>query len=511
MKTKTISLLFVFVALMIGAAFFIFRKFFSEEKSLVRAKVITPTSSVHADGEEENDSVFFEGEGYETFVPIAAGETLISTYSMDINNDGYDDEVIAVRKQNSQFLYLIPSLLNPESGVYTRLQEIPTQFSRTTVFSYSGMDVIGDHKNSLIYQGVADDGNYIMKIFLYNENTSSLDLIGDFSSDGTVFIQQTERSENYELALSKGESYSVWVYKSDDSSAGSQNGNQLQMEYTWNEYSKKYELSREIKVTAGRLAATELSRIQDGTVETFANFLGGLWYKTSNEDEIRYIFFDYGSKEIIQLYGDVQEVFDWEDSKLRHNGIYITVINSDITNLHRRFDIALVNTDEIKITLRDDVNLVIKDANLWDGQYKKMNLQSSFERTFDAEKTVENANYLKQNGIWETSDQKYVIAFDEFTYTFQTPEFTDTGVFAVSKIGSSDVIQFRSDSRNTLLGESYEFKFGTKIVKETQGRRTVEKEVPDYDIVKFEPVRITPTECFSTDGTSWAFVRSITP
>ena len=118
--------------------------------------------------------------------------------------------------------------------------------------------------------------------------------------------------------------------------------------------------------------------------------MDGLWYKTSNEEQIRYIFFDYGSKEIIQLYGDVQEVSDWQDSKVRHNGIYITVINADITNLHRRFDIALVNTDEIKITLRDDVNLVIKDANLWDGQYKKMNLQSSFEGSFDSERKEES-------------------------------------------------------------------------------------------------------------------------
>lgn len=507
MKTKTVSLLFIIVALIIGAAFFFINRFLSEEKTLTRAKIITPTAQNHNAEIDDEASPLLETSSYETFVPIELGETLISTFTMDINNDGYDDEVIAVRKQSSQNLYLVPALLNPDSGVYTRLEEIPTKFSRTSVFSYSGMDVIGEHKNSLIYQGIADDGNYVMQLFLFNEKSGTLENIGDFSCDGTIFIQQTERSENYELALSKGESFSIWVYKSDDTSADKNSGNQLQQEYTWNSATKKYELNKEIKVTAARLAATEISKIQDGTVETFAGFLNGLWYKTSNEGEIRYLFFDYESKEIIQLFTDVQEVYDWEDSKLRHNGIYITAINADINNLHRRFDIALVNTDEIKITLRDDLNLLINDANLWDGQYKKMSLQSSFEESSASLSFSQNVNQLKKGPFWQTADSKYTITFDEYTYTFQTPEFTDTGVYVTSKIGNTDVIQFRSDSQNMLLGEVYEFKFGTKIVTETSGKKTVEKEVTDFDTVEFVPSRITPNECFAVEGERLLFLR----
>lgn len=507
MKTKTVSLLFIIVALIIGTSFFFIKKFFSEEKTLTRAKIITPTAQIHTTEKDDESSILFESASYETFVPIEPGETLISTFTMDINNDGYDDEVIAVRKQSSQNLYLVPALLNPDSGVYTRLEEIPTQFSRTTVFSYSGMDVIGEHKNSLIYQGIADDGNYVMELFMYNDNSGKLENIGDFSCDGTIFIQQTERSENYELARSKGESFSIWVYKSDDSEAGKNAGNQLQQEYVWNSLLQKYVLNKEIKVTAARLAATEISKIQDGTVDTFAGFLNGLWYKTSNEGEIRYLFFDYEAKEIIQLFSDVQEVYDWEDSKLRHNGIYITAINADINNLHRRFDIALINTDEIKISLRDDLNLLINDANLWDGQYKKMSLQSSFDDNSEVSEFAQNVNQLKKGPFWQTSDARFAITFDEYTYTFQTPEFTDTGVYVVSKIGNTNVIQFRSDSQNMLLGENNEFVFGTKTVTETVGKKSVEKEVIDYDTVEIIPVRITPLECFPAEGERFIFLR----
>ena len=197
---------------------------------------------------------------------------------------------------NSQNLWLVPSLIDQETGIYKRLDPIPTEFTRTRTFSYSGMDLTGDHKTSLIYQGVKDDGNYVMEIFMYKKEGSLNGMvnIGDFTCDGTIFIQQTERSESYELSMSKGESFSVWVYKSEGQgdSKASNGQNQIQEEYKWNSSTQKYELAQTIKVTAGRLAAKELSRIQDGTVETFAAFLEGLWYKTSKSDgNIRYLYF----------------------------------------------------------------------------------------------------------------------------------------------------------------------------------------------------------------------------
>ena len=317
MKSRTVPVLFVLAAALIAGVFFFSKKVLvKEDKSSTRARIVTPKSAVSANSENETTPSSIESEKYETFVPLYTGETLISTLTIDINNDGYDDEVLIVRKSNSPNLWIVAALIDSESGLYERLDPIQTEFTRTRTFSYMGMDVTGEHKNALIYQGLADDGNYIMKIFLCAEQRgiSYLKTIGDFSCDGTVFIQQTERSESYALAMSKGESFSVWVYKSDVQNADGSDKtkiaqNQIQQEYKWNPSSQEYELAREINVTAGRLAATELSRIQDGTVETFAAFLDGLWYKTSNTDgNIRYMYFNFPDNEIIQLYKDIQEV-----------------------------------------------------------------------------------------------------------------------------------------------------------------------------------------------------------
>lgn len=520
MKSKIVPVLFVLAAALIAGVFFISRKVMvKEDKSSTRARIVTPKSSATASSENETTASSFETEKYETFVPLYSGETLISTLTIDINNDGYDDEVIIVRKASSQNLWIVAALIDAESGLYERLEPIETEFTRTRTFSYMGMDVTGEHKNALIYQGLADDGNYVMKIYLCAEEhgRNVMRNIGDFACDGTVFIQQTERSESYALALSKGESFSVWVYKSDspqkaasDSAKPSVGQNQIQQEYKWNPSNQRYELAREINVTAGRLAATELSRIQDGTVETFAAFLDGLWYKTSNTDgNIRYMYFNYPENEIIQLYKDIQEVYEWEDSKLRHNGIYLTAVNADIMNLHRRFDIALVNTDEIKITLRDDINLIINENTQWDGNYKKMSLQDTFGETSESAAGNLYLKELQKENAWTTADANLSLSFGDFTYTLINGGLTEKGVYSVQKIGSYNVIQFRSDSEGSVLGETYAMEFGVKVITETVKRKTVERVVTDYDTITFTPVKLTSTDCFAVEGKSYIMTREL--
>ena len=520
MKTKVVPFLFALVIVFLVGIYYASKKILvKDEKSITWAKIITPKNSETGESEAEKKSSSFETEKYETFVPLYTGETLISTLTIDINNDGYDDEVIVVRKSNSQNLSIVVAVMNPETGVYQRLPEIATEFTRTRTFSYTGMDVAGEHKTALIYQGLNDDGDYVMQIFHCNTNEngqSELVNIGDFRCDGTVFIQQTERSDSYSLSMSKGESFSVWVYKSetpeeiqtDSAKKTNVNQNQIQQEYKWNSATQKYELSREIRVTAGRLAAKELSRIQDGTVETFAAFLNGLWYKTSNTDsEIRYLYFNYEDKEIVQLFSDTQEVYEWEDSKLRHNGIYITAINADIMNLHRRFDITLVNLDEIKITLRDDINLVIKENTRWDGNYKKMSLQTSLEEMYDNNVESEFAVELKKGDKWSTPDALVSITFTDYNYTALTETLEEQGIYTLSKVGSYNIISFRSDFANSLFSEAYSISFGTKTITETVKRKTVEKVVTDYDTIMLTPVKFTSTDCFAAEGKSYTFLR----
>ena len=91
MKTKVVPFLFALVIILLAGIYYASRRFLvKDEKSITWAKVITPKSSQPEETESGKKSNSLETEKYETFVPLYTGETLISTLTIDINNDIYD-------------------------------------------------------------------------------------------------------------------------------------------------------------------------------------------------------------------------------------------------------------------------------------------------------------------------------------------------------------------------------------------------------------------------------------
>ena len=325
-------------------------------------------------------------------------------------------------------------------------------------FACTSLDVLGNHKNSLVYQGITDSGKVVLKIFEGGYNAKGeflLHLIGDFEADGTIFIQQTPRTESYELSQTRGATFPVWVYTSEQKNGETDSSqlDQIQTMYDWNEIERKYTVVRTLRVAGNRVAQRELARIQDGTVSTFGNFLDGLWYKTENSGKsIRYISFDYPNSEIIFEYEDSEEVYSWLNSTLRRNGIYFSAVNKSIENLQRRFDISLVSTDEIKIKLQDDVRMLINESTLWDGNYKKFTSRGVSEPP--PSKELECINRLIKQESWETSDHT-VVKFTDSTYSATNKNSYDYGRFTTNNVSDVVLLQFRSVHEVPFFGHSY--------------------------------------------------------
>ena len=411
-----------------------------------------------------------------------------------------EDQVVAVRKEGVPYLVLIVGIYDADRNVYVRTAEITTEISRTRTFSYTGIDMLGEHQNALVYQGVKDDGTSVLAIYMMRKERNKIELvqIGDFESDGTIFIQQDDRSMSYELSQSRGESFPVWVYSSAKDSGDGENANlsQIQTEYRWNEREQKYVETRQVRVTGSRVAARELARIQDGTVETFADFLDGLWYKmSSSQDGIRYLFFDHAQKEVIFLYDDTEEVYAWEDSNLRRSGIYITTTNKSITNMQRRCDISLAGIDEVRIHIIDDVRMIIKENNLWDGSYRKMTAFTSF--TSAALRQDEYETAFAKWSEWKT-DNGLVITFGKTSYTVSGDNAYDEGIYVTGAVAGKHVVQFRSSLNSPLLSSAYEMRFKTVTIP-ASSRRPAEVQT-DYHTLSLDPVRIAPDACYPVEG-----------
>lgn len=475
---------------------------------VIRSKVITPVASEEGKTGTEEKDLSNENIMMTSFIPLRSTETLMSTLTLDFDGDNLDDQIVAVHKAGSENLYLIVGLYNSDTNSYERSGEISTDISKTRTFSFNAIDMIGNHRYSLVYQGVDNSGDSVMKIYMCyrKKNNVELSKIGDFKSDGTIFIVQTERSEAYELSQTKGQSFSVWVYSSDKSEeqeASTAVVSQIQTEYIWNEDEQKYAVNRQFKVTGSRLAARELARIQNGNVDTFAEYLNGLWYKTTNTGNTAlYIYYNYADKEIIFLSDDTEGVYSWVNSSLRRSGIYLTVVNSIISSMKRRLDIMLTGVNEVYVHVHEDVGLLIKESNQWDGTYKKMSFQNTFGEEKMEAKHIELMKTISAVSKWK-DDEDTAYTFTEGSFKLVNSEVEEKGNFAVDTVGDYPVIQFRSKSEKSVLLSSYAMKFKTTeevIPAKRKNQKPTIKTTVDKDTIILTPVKLSPETCYATDG-----------
>lgn len=507
MKNKIVIAIFSSIGglliITLGLRLTVFRK-----SGIIRAKVVNPVVQ-----DERKDASADLGVGSEnvmqtSFVPLLSTETLMDTLTMDFDGDNLDDQVVAVHKAGVANLYLIIGLYNPDSNSYERSAEISTEINKQRTFSFNSIDMIGDHRNALVYQGVNNSGDSIMKIFLCRRqhNVVTVENIGDFKSDGTIFIVQTERSEAYELSQGKGASFSVWAYSSDkdnEQDAATSSVSQIQTEYTWSEEAQRYTQKRQLKVTGSRVAARELARIQNGNVDTFAQYLNGLWYKTANEGTKQlYIYFNYDDKEVIFLSDDTEGVYSWETSSLRRSGIYLTIVNSIISSMKRRVDIMLTGVNEVNVHVHEDVGLLIKEGDQWDGGYKKMNFQNSFGDAKAVTSEVEFLEKLHAVANWQDED-KNNYNFAGNNYKFVNSEIEEKGIFVMETVGDYAVIQFRGKNSGSNLLPAYAVSFKTTeetVPSKRKNQKPTVKKIVDKDVIILTPVKLSPSTCYAVEG-----------
>ncbi|MBO4404506.1 MAG: pallilysin-related adhesin [Treponema sp.] len=389
-----------------------------------------------------------------SLIDLRSDETLIGVVSQDFNGDGYDDQINAVKTASSPYISLIVGIYNPDNFAYEREAVIATQIIQSSSFSFTGMDLTGDHRTALVYQGFKENGDSVLQAFFLLQRAGAIivKMIADLSGDGSIFIQQVDRYDEYDRSRANGASYPIWVYKSDSAGNGT---DQLQICYDWSVSEGCYKETKRLRVAGIKIAQKELERIQDGTVETFAGFLNGLWCKKSPDGDY-YVFFDYDGREII-FFRQEEEIYEWTRSNLRRNGIYLFTVNQEIENLQRRIDVSLRNVDEINLRIQDDVRMLITETNLWDGSYKKLLPGSRAEKEGGSSGT-DFVRILEQEKGWKMADDTSVV-FDGGFYTATGDIINDSGLYTKVTVLGADYIQFRSNTENPLFKGMYMISF----------------------------------------------------
>lgn len=456
------------------------------EETIQHSRVITPIAPGNVDTQTMNEDTSVEETTLISYIPLETGETLLNAYSVTLSSnqrgDSVDDQICVVRRTGNPYLILLICLYNTTTATYSRAAEIQTKISQVNTFTFSSTDIIGEHKNALVYTGFTNENQTIMEVFLptiFNNTNISFEKIASISSDGTLTIQEVARSDAYSLGQVNGISFSI-IETCPDPNSGENSLDQLQIVYSWNRNSRQYERISQTRITGRMINSKELARILDGTTDTFNKFLDGLWYKTiNNGKEIRYIFFDIESNEIICLLNETQEVYVRTTSWMRRNGIAISTENKSMSALSRRFDVTLVAVDEIKVTATDDLRMVIGEDTLWDGNYKKMTLQ--------AQKTVptlltETKDFI-QTGLHKWTTQDSTVSFSGTSWiatnTSTGNSSSTTGVFTPNLVQGQEIFEFRSKSDSPLFSGNYK-----PIIEKSE-----REDMPDVLIL--QPVKIS--------------------
>ena len=170
--------------------------------------------------------------------------------------------------------------------------------------------------------------------------------------------------------------------------------------------------------------------------------------------------------------------------------------------MQRRCDISLAGIDEVRIHIIDDVRMLIKENNLWDGSYRKMTALASFASESRQQDEYETA--FAKWPEWKT-DNGLVITFGKTSYTVSGDNAYDEGIYVTGAVAGKHVVQFRSSLNSPLLSSAYEMRFKSVTIP-AASRRPAEIQT-DYHTLELAPVRIAPDACYSAEGRTFTLTR----
>lgn len=451
---KRSIILVLFVAILSGLFFWLLvnrgELSLSGEKPQ-NVKTIIPSANNENTDEIRNtvESADFDESKTQPLVVLEEDETFLQAISVDINKDGTTDQICAVKKNSEPNIYLVPGLQNPLTNDYTRLQAIRTGVTQTRTLLFYSIDIIGDRSNALICSGMTAENLQLLTVYIPvtgKEGFPGFTAVADLRSDGSINIQELERSDAYNLGQTGGDSYPIYTYSSDPDAP--QTLDQVERVYKWDKALKRYEQVSESKIEGKKIETKLIRQLQGGNLDSFENFLGGLWYMpTSSAGTTKYLFFNPEEKEIIFHNGSTEEVYTRESGSARRYGAYLTTRNKSISSIRRLIDIELTGIDEIRIKVLEDVKLKIGVASDWDGVYRKMASNSTIASVKDG-LTPEKVQKILDSGSndWVSAEGQ-VFNTAGSSFTLNLPDGTETGQYALLSVGDKPVLQLRQDGQ----------------------------------------------------------------
>ena len=404
-----------------------------------------------AQGNTGQDFAFAEqmafDDSYSLKVPLAEGEQVISVLNHDFENDSIEEQIVAYRSLHDieNTVHIAFVAFDKRSGTYRRFWNAPTAATMPGTASLFSQDLLGDRSTCVIITGMNRQGEHTMTVFRSNRAGDDLgrpfSKIAEILMDGSITIQETERTSAYRQGIAGGQPFDIYAYGSDSESDNLLD--KIEITYTFNRVKELYEPGRISRVPGSQIEQRRLREILSGDTKVFEEFINDLWYHVSPNgtiDKSQYLYFDPEKREII-FYGDeTQQIFAWQSSNSTRYGLYIASQNISVTTLRRILDIEMESLDSIKMRVFEVVRLKIGVSASWDGSYRRA---GALARSGEGKKTI--SSYTA--AIYDSSMGRLQF-YDNGEYELSSGGLSTKGHYAFFGVDNRDLLELRPDSQN---------------------------------------------------------------
>ncbi|GHU99704.1 hypothetical protein FACS189483_09250 [Spirochaetia bacterium] len=442
---------FIAAAVVIGILVVSPERFFRPAGRRVQkqTRIVIPQALASDDPAPDSAERMAWGDSMNAKIVLDDGEALVDVLTQDLDGDQIDEQIIAYRnliEQNSP-IYITYVDYDPLIGGYTRLWSDRTAASRPGTITVYTQDLIGDRSICVIVTGINAEGEHTLTLFKLG-GEESYTKIAEITIDGSIIIQEAERTQAYQLGLTRGASFAISARGRDNDSTNMLD--QVEITYTYNDESEQYEQGTITRLPGSQVEQQRVRELLAGGSRNFEEFVSGLWYYVSPQgtlDNRQYIYFDPLSRELI-FYGDeTQQVFIWQNSSATRYGIYISSQNISVTTLRRSVTIELESLDRIRVRVVEDVRLKVLVSNSWDGSYRRAG-------TVVEQRAEETAVVPYVRASYDGSIGKLVF-YPDGSYALFTDETVQQGKYSFFLLEDRELLELRpggiGTSRETYL------------------------------------------------------------
>jgi hypothetical protein len=363
-------------------------------------------------------------------VPIERTEKLIQVLNLNLDLDLNEEQILVLGSKDDPEAPLRIAVVDYDAvrGAYLRGWEGITASTNLRLFEVSQKDLVGDHNQEIVCRGINGRGEQVLDVFRKTPAPSGVGLyyteICQIVSEGSIEIQEIERSEGYRLGQKNGPSFAIYAYSRDKSSPNLLD--RIRTTYQWQYQQNRYVLTGEEKLPGAVVEERQLKELfADPSVEAFESYLAGPWYLAGSEGQEEIILFSPEERRITIYSGQVEEIYVWQTSfRSLPNRLYILGANESIESIQKRIT--------VEVTALNTIEVSILGLEQWDrsgGRYLKLTEELQEQLLKQKQTEVKPAN-VQLKGIYR-DEQGTEIIFDPPHFTWIGDKRQFSGGFAM--------------------------------------------------------------------------------